>query len=216
MKTVLDCLETGTSYLEDRGIDGARRNMEWLVSHQIGCSRIELYTHFDRPIPESELMPLRKLLKCRGRGEPLQHLLGTVEFCRREFACDKRALIPRPETEELVEEALKLEFPRPARVLDMGTGSGVMGITIALALASSCSEAVLADISPEALGLAQDNAERHGLTAVLLESDYFTAVTGTFELIVANLPYIAESERKNLSREVCAHLRGPLETPGAP
>ncbi|MCH2062423.1 MAG: peptide chain release factor N(5)-glutamine methyltransferase [Roseibacillus sp.] len=202
MKTVLDCIESGTSYLQNRGIDGARRNMEWLVSHQIGCSRIELYTQFDRPMTENELIPLRELLKSRGMGEPLQHLLGTVEFCGREFASDKRALIPRPETEELVEEALKLEFPRPARVLDMGTGSGVIGITIALSLADHCREAVLVDISSEALGLAHENSEIHSLTPVFLESDYFAEVRGTFDLIVANLPYIADCDREDLSREV--------------
>ena len=134
MKTVLECIQSGTKYLRDRGVDGARRNMEWLVARQMGCSRIELYTQFDRPMTEGELGPLRELLKRRGQGEPLQHLLGTVEFCGREFLCDQRALVPRPETEELIEEALKLEFLRPARVLDMGTGSGVIGITVALSL----------------------------------------------------------------------------------
>ena len=202
MKTVLECIESGTAYLRDRGVDGARRSMEWLVARQMECSRIELYTQFDRPMTEGELVPLRELLKRRGQGEPLQHLLGTVEFCGREFLCDQRALIPRPETEELVEEVLKLEFPRPARILDMGTGSGVIGITISLSLADDCREAVLADISADALGLARENAERHHQDPTLLQSNFFAEVDGTFDLIVANLPYIADGERERLSREV--------------
>lgn len=202
MKTVLECIQSGTKYLRDRGVDGARRNMEWLVARQMGCSRIELYTQFDRPMTEGELGPLRELLKRRGQGEPLQHLLGTVEFCGREFLCDQRALVPRPETEELIEEVLKLKFLRPARVLDMGTGSGVIGITVALSLADDCRETVLADISADALGLARENAERHDLVPILLQSDFFTEVEGTFDLIVANLPYVADGERELLSREV--------------
>jgi len=176
--------------------------MEWLVARQMDCSRIELYTQFDRPMTEAELGPLRELLRRRGQGEPLQHLLGTVEFCGREFLCDQRALVPRPETEELIEEVLKLEIHRPARVLDMGTGSGVIGITLALSLAEDCRETVLADISTDALGLARENAERHDLLPILLQSDFFTEVEGTFDLIVANLPYVANGEKKLLSREV--------------
>ena len=202
MKTVLECIQSGAKYLRDRGVDGARRNMEWLVARQMECSRIELYTQFDRPMSEAELEPLRDLLKRRSLGEPLQHLLGTVEFCGREFLCDQRALVPRPETEELIEEVLKLEFLRPARVLDMGTGSGVIGVTVALALAADCRETVLADISADALGLARENAERHDLAPVLLQSDLFAEVEGTFDLIVANLPYVADGERELLSREV--------------
>ena len=110
MKTVLECLERGASYLRERGVEGARRNMEWLLAQQLSCTRIELYASFDRPMTEQELAPLRGLLKRRGEGEPLQHILGTVEFAGREFLCDKRALIPRPETEEMVELTLQLDL----------------------------------------------------------------------------------------------------------
>ncbi len=158
MKTVLDCLESGTSYLEGKGIESPRRNMEWLVAHQLECTRIELYARFDRPMSEEELLPLRELLKRRGQGEPLQHLLGIIEFFGREFTCDSRALVPRPETEELVEAVLKLDLPHPTRLLDMGTGSGVIGITLGLSLADRAPDIVLADISPEALSLARENA----------------------------------------------------------
>ena len=202
MKTVLDCLASGTSYLEGKGIESPRRNMECLVAHQLGCTRIELYAHFDRPLSEGELLPLRELLKRRGQGEPLQHLLGIIEFFGREFTSDSRALIPRPETEELVEAILKLDLPRPAQLLDMGTGSGVIGITLALALADQAQSIVLADISSEALSLARENAQRHGLNPVFVESDLLTKVDGRYHLITANLPYVSERERAALSREV--------------
>ncbi len=202
MKTVLECLESGAAYLRDHEVESPRRNMEWMVAHLLGCSRIELYTQFDRPLSEEELGPLRELLKRRGQSEPLQHLLGTVEFCGREFICDKRALIPRPETEELAEEALKLSFSRPARLLDMGTGSGVLGISLALALGEDCERIVLADISEVALGLARENMKRHGVETEPVQSDLFKRVTGEFDLIVANLPYVAESEQQSLAPEL--------------
>ncbi len=202
MKTVLQCLESGTTYLEKREIESPRRNMEWLVGHLLGCSRIQLYTQFDRPLTEKELTPLRDLLRRRGEGEPIQHLLGQVEFCGREFACDRRALIPRPETEELVEESLALPFPRPSRLLDMGTGSGVIGISLALSLGKDCKHAVLADCSEESLALARENANRHSVDVELQESDLFDSIEGTFDLIVANLPYVADSEREELSPEL--------------
>lgn len=202
MTTVLDCLESGTRYLEKRGIEDARRNMQWLVARELGCSRMELYTQFDRPLTEGELTPLREFLKRRGAGEPLQHLLGTTEFCRHEFRCDGRALIPRPETEELVERILEHSLNRPLRLLDMGTGSGVLGISLALALGETCTEAVLADRSAEALALATENASLLGCDVTVVQSDLFASITGRFDLIAANLPYVAEADRESLSAEV--------------
>lgn len=202
MRTVLDCIETGTRYLQDRGVSDARSNMQWLVANQLGCSRIELYTQFDRPLSEDELVPLRAGLKRRGNREPLQHILGTVEFCGLEFLCDERALIPRPETEELAEAALDLQHSVPARVLDMGSGSGVLGLTVANTLADRCSGVTLADISPDALELARENAERLGIDADFVETDLFAAIAGSYDLIVANLPYVAGPERDSLAPEL--------------
>ena len=107
LTTVLDVIEKGTTYLEKKGIDDARRNMQLLITHQLGCSRVELYMQFDRQMKEDELAPLRDKMVRRGSGEPLQHLLGSVEFYRREFKTDARALVPRPETEELADIILK-------------------------------------------------------------------------------------------------------------
>lgn len=203
MTTVLETLEKGTAYLAKKGIEDARRNMQMLVAHQLGCTRMDLYLRFDQPLEESDLAPLREQLRKRGDGVPIQHLLGSVTFHRRDFQSDARALIPRPETEELAEWLLKhATLPPNPRLLDMGCGSGVLGLTLAAELSGS--HATLADISPEALSLARENADALGISNVsFLESDLFSAIADdTFDLIVANLPYVPETDRPTLSREV--------------
>jgi len=201
MSTVLETIDGGTRYLEKRGIEDARRNMQMLVAHQLGCTRVQLYIQYDRPMEENELVPLRESLKKRGEGMPLQHLLGTVYFHKYEFKTDARALIPRPETEELAEWILKWELPADSQVLDMGCGSGVLGLTLASERPGW--KVTLADVSPDALSLARENAAALEVTnADFVESDLFSAVGGPFDGIVANLPYVPESERATISREV--------------
>lgn len=201
MSTVLETIDGGTRYLEKRGIADARRNMQLLVAHQLKCSRMDLYVQFDRPLDESDLQPLRESLKSRGEGTPLQHLLGQVQFHRREFKSDARALIPRPETEELAEWLLGMPLPENLSVLDMGCGSGVLGLTLAAERPGW--QVTLADLSPAALALARENAAALALTNVhLRETDLFAALDGRFDGIVANLPYVPESERGSLSSEV--------------
>src|SRR5437870_11284839 len=200
--TVLEVLQATTAYFKKHNVESPRLNAEHLLAHVLGRKRIELYLEFERVLTESDLAPLRDLVKRRSEGEPLQHLLGTVEFCGLIFLCDKRAMVPRPETEELV-EFLKSEIRNPkSEILDLGTGSGV----IALSLAAEFPEAqILAvDISDDALALAQENAARLSLAARvrLLKSNLLENVEGTFDLVVANLPYVSTQERHTLSREV--------------
>jgi len=200
--TVLEVLHSTTAYFKKRRIDNPRLNAEHLLAHVLGRGRIELYLQFERALGENELATLRELVRRRGQGEPLQHLLGTVEFCGHLFLCDKRALVPRPETEELVGFLTSNDEHRTSNIVDVGTGSGV----IALSLASKFPEAqiVAVDVSEEALSLARENADRLGLSerVQFLQSDLLEAVDGKFDLIVANLPYIAAQDRDTLSREV--------------
>ena len=204
--TVLEVLQATTAYFKQRNIENPRLNAEHLLAHVLRRKRIELYLDFERELTETELGPLRDLVKRRSEGEPLQHLLGTVEFCGLAFLSDKRAMVPRPETEELV-ESLKSEIEDPkSKIVDVGTGSGV----IALSLAAEFPEArILAvDISDDALALAQENAIRLdlGSRVQFLKSRLLETIEGTFDLIVANLPYISSQDRHTLSREV---LRDP-------
>jgi release factor glutamine methyltransferase len=201
MSTVLETIDGGTRYLEKRGIEDARRNMQMLVARQLGCTRMDLYLQFDRPLEETDLAPLRDHLKKRGEGVPLQHLLGHVWFHKNEFKTDARALIPRPETEELAEWILSWELPEKQQVLDMGCGSGVLGLTLAVTRPGW--DVTLADVSPDALALAKENATLlEAQNAHFVQSNLFSAVTGDFDGIVANLPYVPESERASMSREV--------------
>jgi release factor glutamine methyltransferase len=200
MKLILEILQSGAAYLEKRKIEEARLNMEHLLAHVLGCRRLDLYLRFNQIVPEPDLATLRELLRRRGEGEPLQHLLGSVEFCGHELVSDHRALVPRPETETLVELVLKKFATPPVRVLDMATGSGCIGLS--LAKAWPMSEVILADISEDALDLARLNASRLGITPKFIRSDLFEKITGTFDLIVANLPYIPSSEIPTLSPEV--------------
>jgi len=199
---VLDVLQSTTAYFKKRKIDNSRLNAEHLLAHVLRRKRLDLYLEFERELTESELVPLRDLVKRRGEGEPLQHLLGTVEFCGHTFLCDSRALVPRPETEELV-ELLKSEVRNPeSEILDVGTGSGV----IALTLVKEFPEAKISgtDISEDALALARENAARLNLRdrVRFFKSNLLENVDGTFDLIAANLPYIAARDRHTLSREV--------------
>ena len=198
--TVLDVLQSTTAYFKKREIEHPRLNAEHLLSRSLGCKRLDLYLQFERTLGENELAPLRELVRRRGQGEPLQHLLGTIEFCGHTFLCDKRGLVPRPETEQLV-ELLKSEIrnPKPA-ILDVGTGSGVIALTLAKHFSDA--EVVAIDVSEEALALAQENAKRLGARVQFVKGDLLQNVEGKFDLIVANLPYIPTGDRSSLSREV--------------
>lgn len=203
MTTVLEVIDGGTGYLEKKGIAEARLNMQRIVAHFLGFTRVQLYLEFDRPLTEEQLAPIRDALKKRSQGLPLQHVIGEVEFMTRDFKSDGRGLIPRPETEELVSLVLKEkdQLNHPPRILDVGTGSGVIGISFACELPDA-SEVVLSDVSPEALSLAKENAETLEAKVTLIESHLFSAIEGQFDLIVANLPYVPERDRESLEPEL--------------
>jgi release factor glutamine methyltransferase len=200
--TLLEVLQSTAGYFQKRGVESPRLNAEHLLAHVLARKRLDLYLEFERPLAEAELAPLRELVRRRGQGEPLQHLLGTVEFAGQVFLCDKRALVPRPETEQLVEEIAdgRLQIA-DCRIIDVGTGSGV----IALSLAAKFPQAkvIATDVSDDALTLARENAKRIGVENVAFtQADLLEGIDGAFDLIVANLPYVSERDRAELSREV--------------
>ncbi len=202
-KTVLQVLQSTTAYFEKHQIESPRLNAEHLLAHVLGKTRMDLYLEFERPLSEAELIPLRDLVKRRGQGEPLQHLLGTVEFCGQTFLIDNRALVPRPETEQLVEVIANCQFPiANCRMLDVGTGSGVIALSLARKFPDATVVAV--DISDDALALARENGARLGLNdrVQFQKSDLLENLDERFDLIVANLPYVSMQDRNILAREV--------------
>ena len=200
--TVLEVLQATTAYFKKHNVENPRLNAEHLLAHVLGRKRIELYLEFERVLTEPELEPLRNLVKRRSEGQPLQHLLGTTEFCGLTFLCDKRAMVPRPETEELVELVESKIENRELRIVDVGTGSGVIALTLAVKFPEA--EILAVDISDDALALAQENAARVKLAdrVRFLKSNLLENVEGCFDVIVANLPYISIQDRQSLSREV--------------
>ena len=203
--TVLEVLQNTAVYFAKKQIEHPRLNIEHLLADALGKKRIELYLEFDRPLSDRELEPLREKVRRRAEGEPLQHLLGHWDFFGRTFKTDRRALIPRSDTELLVEVVLKKLATRESkatRLVDVGTGSGILAITFALEQPEL--EVVAGDISNDALALAQENAERLGVShrIVFRRSDLLEQIDGSFDWIVANLPYIPTADIPGLQREV--------------
>ena len=204
MLSVLEIIKRTTGFFEQRGVESPRLNAELLIGHALGLKRMQLYLQFERPLTEAELEKIRPLVKRRGGREPLQYIMGETEFSGLKLKVDRRALIPRPETERLIELVMQPFVTPPATVLDLGTGSGA----IALALAKAWPEAVVTavDKSEEALALARENAAACGLTERIkfVSSDWFAAVPAVekFALIVANPPYLSDEETAGAQPEV--------------
>jgi release factor glutamine methyltransferase len=217
--TVLEMLRWMTGRFEERGMASARLDAELLIGHALSLSRVQVYTQFDRPLDTAELGRLRELVRRRQSGECVAYILGEKEFYGLTFKVDARVLVPRPDTETLVEEGLsrlRESAREQARILDVGTGSGAL----AIALAKQCptAEVCAVDISPEALAVARANAERLGVRVTFFEGDLGAPVStlalAPFDLIVANLPYIPTADLAGLAREVQAEPRLALDGGG--
>jgi release factor glutamine methyltransferase len=208
MLTLLEIVKRTTDFLEKRGVENPRLNAELLIGHVLGLKRMQLYLQFERPLTEQELARIRPLVKRRSDREPLQYVMGTAEFCGLQLKVDRRALIPRPETELLVELVKeKRASAAPATIIDLGTGTGA----IACALARHWPAAVVtaAERSADALALARDNVTALGFgdRVRLVESDWFQAIPADarFDLIVSNPPYLSDSETDETKPEVKGH-----------
>lgn len=200
--TLGEVLRRSTEHLAAKGTETPRLDAELLLGRALGLERIELYMHLDRPLDAAELAEARALVARRARREPLQYVLGEWSFRRLRLTVDRRALIPRPETEVVVERALaRLEAREAPRVLDVGTGGGA----IALALVDEHPGALVTgiDVSEDALALAQANAERTGLRVELARHDLHDGLPdGPWDLVVSNPPYVEAAERETLAPEV--------------
>ena len=199
--TLGDVLRRATEHL-GKTSETARLDAELLLAHSLGRERIELYTDFDRPLTDAELDGYRSLVARRARHEPVAYILGEWGFRRLTLTVDRRALIPRPETEIVVERCLAclrdLEAPR---VLDVGTGTGAIALALADELPGARVTAI--DVSAEALALARENAARTGLDVELLEHDLRTGLPdGPWDLVVSNPPYVEPEELETLMADV--------------
>lgn len=204
--TVLEVVRKSTDFLSRKLVENPRLNAEWLVAHALGIGRMELYLQFDRPLRMDELGKMRGFVARRGKREPLQYILGQTQFHNLTVKCDHRALIPRPETEQLVEYVKDSgpEIDEDIRILDLGTGTGVIGLSLAMHFPRSYVVAV--DESADALELAKENAFHCGLQNRLefVRSNWYEKLgnEGLFDLIVANPPYLTQAELDEAESEV--------------
>lgn len=203
--TILKVLQWTTGYFSRKGIDQPRANAEVLLAHTLRLERIQLYLRHDQPLSPVELARYRELVQRRAAREPTQYITGKQEFWSLELEVTPAVLIPRPETEVLVETALEVLGSEPARILDLGTGSGA----IAIAIAHECPnvQVVATDCSAGALAVAARNVRKHKLEdrialAAMAFFDAFTPRLPPFDLIVSNPPYIGENEFPDLAPEV--------------
>jgi len=191
IRTVRDVLALSSAYLEAKGSPTARLDAELLVGHALGMPRLDLYLHHDRPLTADELAAIRPLLRRRADLEPVAYIVGEVGFRRLVLRTDARALMPRPETETLVEVALAL-LPRGGRLVDVGTGAGPIALSVKHERPDA--DVLAVDVSDAALALARANAERLGLQVAFAVSDLLADLPGPFDVIAANLPYVPDGD----------------------
>jgi release factor glutamine methyltransferase len=213
MLTVLEIIRKTAEFFESKGVESARLNAELIVGQALGLKRMQLYLQFERPLTEPELEKIRPLVRRRAAREPLQYVLGEAAFRDLTLAVDKRVLIPRPETEQLVELVLARCAFASAAALDLGTGSGAIALSLAKAWPEAKVTAI--DRSEEALAVASANAEKNGLAGrvTFANSDWFAALPAgaKFDVVVANPPYLDDKELAEAQPEVREHEpRGAL------
>lgn len=206
--TIADLLSKSAAWLKDKGCTSPRLDAELLLAEVLGMSRVDLYVKFDQPLIPSEIDSYREFIRRRAEGEPVAYILGRAYFHNLEIKVNGSVLIPRPETEHLVEAAIEFlmegDWPSPPEVLDLCTGSGAIAIAIAKGFPEA--DITASDASVEALALAAENATLTGVAPRIrfVQSDLFEDIdpVATYDLIVANPPYISAEEWETLPRDV--------------
>jgi release factor glutamine methyltransferase len=208
VRTPMELVHLSAAHLKLHGSDSSRLDAELLVAQALDCRRLDLYLEFERPLDEEEVVRVRELVRRRATGEPVAYITGEKEFYGRAFRVTRDTLIPRPETELLVEAVLAwtrksgLESPR---ILDLGSGSGCVGITLAAELPDA--KVVMTDINKGALEVARANAQRHNVMerATFASGDWWLAIDAgqEWDIVVSNPPYITSGEIGELPRDVC-------------
>jgi release factor glutamine methyltransferase len=202
-------LALGRAFLERKGLDEARLEAELLVAHALGLDRLGLFLQLDRPLVAGEVERARELLVRRGKREPVAYITGKREFYGREFEVGPGVLVPRPETELLVDRAREWAQGRtqlgPLALADLGSGSGCLAVTLALEF--EVSRVVAVDLSPEALAFTRRNAERLGARVEAFLGDGLEVLTAQapFDLVVSNPPYVQRAQAADLAPEVRDH-----------
>ncbi|MEZ4358765.1 MAG: peptide chain release factor N(5)-glutamine methyltransferase [Kofleriaceae bacterium] len=210
--TTLAVLEWTTQKFQAAQIAGARLEAQVLLAHALSCKRIELYTNFDQPLSEPELAAYRDLIRRRLAGQPLAYLVGEHEFWSLPFWIDDSVLVPRADTETLVEVALARRGRAPGRLLDLCTGSGAIAVSLLHTVPEL--QGIATDVSPAAVALAGRNAERNGVAErlELRQGDLWAPVREErFDVIVSNPPYVLSAVIDTLSAEVRAEPRLALD-----
>ncbi|MCK4783566.1 MAG: peptide chain release factor N(5)-glutamine methyltransferase [Desulfobacteraceae bacterium] len=208
---IKDLLKVTADYLKEKEIDSPRLTAEILLSHQLNTDRVNLYLNFDQPLTEKEISGYRSLIKRRLRHEPIQYITGSQEFWSLDFMVDPQVIIPRPESELLVEQAINRVGANFApqnqspKILDLGTGSGALAISVAKEVPQARFWAT--DLSAAALSLARSNAEKHGVSERIqfMRGDLWDPIINldiTFDIIISNPPYITSEEYNDLAPEV--------------
>ena len=198
--SIIDLINWGTDHFAEKGIENARREMEWLLCNVLGCERIDLYLKFENLLKASELEELRTMVKRRVAGEPFQHIIGKAPFYGRDYFVNSSVLIPRAETGVLIDR-LK-ENKKVSTLLDVGTGSGCIAITCALEKLSK--KIYATDISLDALKVARENMQLHNTESIQVACHDFLnkGFKTKFDVVISNPPYIGINEIDNLQEEV--------------
>jgi release factor glutamine methyltransferase len=206
MLTILNAIELSAEFLKKKGVESSRINAELLLANVLNCKRMDLYLKFDQPLTEEETANYREVIKRRGQREPLQYIVGSVEFYGLEFFVNKDVLIPRAETEHLVEELLsKIKIDENLKILDIGTGSGNIAISLSKHLPNSIVHSI--DKSEKAIKIAKKNAKTHivngNLSFEVVDFNlYNVEENDKYDIIVSKPPYIGLNDYGKLSKEL--------------